>query len=79
MDEYDYLYSHFESSEKVNLSHFTTMKVLGKGTFAKVVLVRRRSTGKFYAMKIVKKKLVEFKCQKENIKSERKILVPPLS
>ena len=75
MDEYDYLYSHFESSEKVSVSSFSTIKIIGKGTYGEVVLVKKRDNGKIFAMKIVKKKVVEFRSQKDNIRSERNILV----
>jgi serine/threonine protein kinase len=38
---------------------FEIIKVLGKGGFATVYMVRKRSTGKLYAMKTVKKASVK--------------------
>lgn len=40
------------------LEKFEFVKVLGKGTFGKVVLSREKGTGKLYAMKILKKHLI---------------------
>ena len=41
--------------EKVDLKSFTTVKIIGKGSYAKVVLVRKKNNQKLYAMKIIKK------------------------
>lgn len=40
------------------MEKFEFVKVLGKGTFGKVVLSREKGTGKLYAMKILKKHLI---------------------
>lgn len=37
------------------MDDFRILKVLGKGTFGKVVLCQEKDTGCFYAMKILKK------------------------
>ena len=37
---------------------FEHLDVLGKGTFAKVVLVRKKATGEYFAMKVIDKKTV---------------------
>ena len=46
------------SEEKVTIRDFQLKKVLGRGSFGKVMLVRKKDTGKFYAMKILKKESV---------------------
>lgn len=43
------------SKERVNLDSFNTISVIGKGSYAKVVLVKKIDSQKIYAMKIVKK------------------------
>lgn len=63
------------SNEKVNLNSFSLICVIGKGSYAKVVLSRKRDSGKIYALKIVKKSRVEQRNKKDYIKTERSILV----
>ncbi len=49
---------------------------IGKGMFAKVILVEKINTkGKLYAMKILKKQKLKELGQQENTKTERDILV----
>ena len=51
-----------------------TIKVVGKGSYGKVLLVRKNDDKKVYAMKILKKKHMIKKNQVEHIKTERRIL-----
>lgn len=37
---------------------FEYLKLLGKGTFGKVILVKEKATGHYYAMKILKKEVI---------------------
>jgi serum/glucocorticoid-regulated kinase 2 len=64
-------------SEKVGLDDFEFLKVLGRGGFGKVMLVRKK-TGKdsdtVYAMKILKKAAIIQRNQVEHTQAERKIL-----
>lgn len=62
-------------NKKVNLDSFSTVSVIGKGSYAKVLLVRKLSTGDFYAMKILKKASVEQKKQENHVITERQILI----
>jgi serum/glucocorticoid-regulated kinase 2 len=62
------------SEEKVTLRDFQLKKVLGRGSFGKVMLVRKKDTGNYYAMKILKKESVIARNQVEHTKAERKIL-----
>ncbi|XP_046967715.1 RAC serine/threonine-protein kinase isoform X1 [Vanessa cardui] len=48
----------FRDPRRITLEKFEFVKVLGKGTFGKVVLSREKGTGKLYAMKILKKNLI---------------------
>lgn len=43
---------------------FEYLKLLGKGTFGKVILVKEKATGKYYAMKILKKEVIVAKVSK---------------
>jgi len=49
--------------------------VIGKGSYAKVVLVKRKDTGEIMALKILKKEMIEKRKQEEHVKTEREILV----
>lgn len=49
------------------LEQFNTLCVIGKGSYAKVVLVRRKTTGVLYALKSMKKKYIEQKKQEDRI------------
>lgn len=59
---------------KVSKEDFATYSLLGEGSYGKVVLVKKKDTGKQYAMKILKKKMVEQRNQVEHTMSERRIL-----
>jgi len=63
-----------ETQEKVRLDDFELLKVLGRGSFGKVMQVRKKSDGKVYAMKILKKRAIIARNQVEHTKAERKIL-----
>lgn len=40
------------------LDQFNTLCVIGKGSYAKVVLVRKKTNGNLYALKSMKKKYI---------------------
>lgn len=63
-----------DDGEKVKLEDFELLKVLGRGSFGKVMQVRKKSDGKIYAMKILKKRAIIARNQVEHTKAERKIL-----
>jgi serine/threonine protein kinase len=43
------------NTEDESLSHYLIEKVIGKGGFSKVLLVRNKITGILYAMKVMRK------------------------
>ena len=45
-------------NKKINLTDFELVKVIGRGSFGKVYLVRRNGTENYYAMKKLKKEVV---------------------
>ena len=64
------------NSSKISTDDFDFLKYLGKGAYGKVALVKKKTTGSFYAMKIVKKK--DFALNRitiENAMSEREVLM----
>ena len=71
--------SAYKSNGELGVNDFDLLKVVGKGAFGKVMLVRKRQgsgegSGQIYAMKVLKKSVVAAKGQIEHTKSERDIL-----
>ena len=60
--------------ERLSYSDFTILKLLGRGSFAKVLLVKRNTNNNLYAMKVLKKDLIQLKNQEDHIKTERMLL-----
>lgn len=65
------------SKESININDFLLLCVIGKGSYAKVVLVRKKDTREIFALKVLKKKFIEQRNQKVHVKSERSVLVMP--
>ena len=61
-------------TRKVGLADFELIRVLGKGSFGKVTLVRKISNDKLYAMKVLSKQNIIRKKQVEHTRTERRIL-----
>lgn len=49
------------------MSDFDYLKLLGKGTFGKVILVKEKATGMYYAMKILRKEVIIAKVSANHI------------
>lgn len=58
----------------VTLEDFDLLKVLGKGGFGKVMLVRKKNTTDIYAMKVLRKEAVIRRNQVQHTKTETHIL-----
>uniref|UniRef100_A0A8C2YZB3 non-specific serine/threonine protein kinase n=1 Tax=Cyclopterus lumpus TaxID=8103 RepID=A0A8C2YZB3_CYCLU len=56
------------------MSDFEYLKLLGKGTFGKVILVKERSTGVHYAMKILRKEVIIAKDEVAHTVTESRVL-----
>ena len=56
------------------MDDFKIIKVIGRGSFGKVYMVEKKSDGKIFAMKTLKKDQVLRKGQTNNTKVERMIL-----
>lgn len=59
----------------MSIDHFSTISVIGKGSYAKVLLVRRKDTGDLFAMKILKKETIQQSNQEKHVRTERDVLV----
>ena len=62
------------ASKKVTLEDFVLLTTVGKGSFGKVIQVRKKDSGKIYAMKVLKKAQVIRRKQYEHTMTERRIL-----
>ena len=60
---------------KLSYSDFLALKLLGRGSFGEVLLVKLKATGKIYAMKILDKKILKLKNQQNHTKTERDLMV----
>ena len=63
---------------QVSVKDFKTLKVIGKGSYGKVLLVEKIDTKKIYALKVLKKKEILKRNQYEHTMEERRILVSRL-
>uniref|UniRef100_A0A672M1Q8 non-specific serine/threonine protein kinase n=1 Tax=Sinocyclocheilus grahami TaxID=75366 RepID=A0A672M1Q8_SINGR len=59
---------------KVTMHDFEYLKLLGKGTFGKVILVKEKAMGKYYAMKILKKEVIVAKDEVAHTLTENRVL-----
>ena len=64
-----------ELKVKVNLDYFEKIKLLGKGNFGKVLLVKLKSNNTYYAMKILNKNQLKLSKQEIHTKNERDIMI----
>ncbi|XP_043916048.1 serine/threonine-protein kinase Sgk1-like [Protopterus annectens] len=59
----------------VKPSDFDYLKIIGKGSFGKVVLARHRDNGKYFAVKVLQKKMILKKKEQKHIMVERSVLL----
>jgi serine/threonine protein kinase len=64
-----------EKRAGATVDDFDLLKVIGKGSFGKVMLVRKKDTGKVYAMKVLNKRTIIERNEVEHTKSEKSILM----
>jgi serine/threonine protein kinase len=63
-----------KASKKVSAEDFELLCVIGRGSFGKVMQVRKKDDGKIYAMKVMKKAAIIAKNQVTHTKDEKNIL-----
>merc|ERR1719410_180383 len=64
----------FRFNKKLTVNDFEFLKVVGKGSFGKVMMVRKRDDQKIYAMKVLKKKALVKRKQVIHTQTERRVL-----
>ena len=62
------------TDDKLTIDDFTVIKVVGKGSYGKVLLVKKNDDSATLAMKVLKKKHMIKRNQVEHTKTERSIL-----
>jgi len=60
--------------KKVVLEDFELLKVIGKGSFGKVLQVKKKDTKKIYAMKVLNKNMIVQRQELEHAKAEKSVL-----
>uniref|UniRef100_A0A673JW41 non-specific serine/threonine protein kinase n=2 Tax=Sinocyclocheilus TaxID=75365 RepID=A0A673JW41_9TELE len=60
--------------KRKTMNDFDYLKLLGKGTFGKVILVREKASGTYYAMKILKKEVIIAKDEVAHTLTESRVL-----
>lgn len=61
-------------NKKVDINSFLTLSVIGKGSYAKVILVKKKESGELFAMKVIKKSSIQRKRQADHIYIEKNVL-----
>ncbi|XP_026093822.1 serine/threonine-protein kinase Sgk3-like [Carassius auratus] len=54
---------------------FDFLRVIGKGSFGKVLLAKRKRDGKYYAIKVLQKKVILKRREQKHIMAERNVLL----
>ena len=63
-----------KSKARVGIDDFELVRVIGKGSFGKVTLVRKKMDQKLYAMKVLSKSNIIKRKQVEHTRTERRVL-----
>ena len=64
-----------QPSWRLTIKDFEKIRLIGKGKFGRVFLVKKIDTGEYFAMKTIKKKDIQIKLLKKHIMTEKKILL----
>lgn len=67
-------FSRRNGGRKVSLKQFDVLRMIGKGSFGKVLLVRKKNTAELFAVKILSKPIIVRKQQVEHTRTERRVL-----
>eukprot|EP00347_Sterkiella_histriomuscorum_P014911 403359044 len=64
-----------KQNQRTKMANYEVIKIIGKGGFSKVLLVRQKSSGKLFAMKIINKEMIKKRGKIKQIMTERNILL----
>uniref|UniRef100_A0A672SX90 Serine/threonine-protein kinase Sgk1 n=2 Tax=Sinocyclocheilus grahami TaxID=75366 RepID=A0A672SX90_SINGR len=67
--------SHPQLCNHAKPTDFNFLKVIGKGSFGKVLLAKRKRNGKCYAIKVLQKKVILNRREQKHIMAERNVLL----
>jgi serum/glucocorticoid-regulated kinase 2 len=62
------------SQRTLSIDDFTLIRLIGKGSYGKVLLVRKNDTGELLAMKMLRKDFIAKRNQIEHTRTERSVL-----
>uniref|UniRef100_G3NCN3 Serine/threonine-protein kinase Sgk1 n=1 Tax=Gasterosteus aculeatus aculeatus TaxID=481459 RepID=G3NCN3_GASAC len=62
-------------SQVIKPCDFDYLKIIGKGSFGKVLLARHKESTKYYAVKVLQKKIILKKKEQKHIMAERSVLM----
>ncbi len=68
------LFSRHKNQKPVTKDDFELVKVIGKGSFGKVMQVKKKDTGQIFAMKVLRKEAIIARKQVAHTKAEKSIL-----
>merc|ERR1712137_696036 len=63
-----------KNNKAVNVDDFELLKVIGKGSFGKVMQVQKKDDGQIYAMKVLRKEAIIARKQVDHTRAEKAIL-----
>lgn len=73
------LFSTLHTKSKLNVDDFQILRRVGQGSFGMVFRVRKRDTGRIYAMKVISKRHVQSESARAQVTAERAVLVRTLN
>lgn len=64
-----------DDKQRISLDDFYLIKVIGKGSFGKVMLAKHKRNGKVFAVKVISKKAIKQKDEVKHIMAEKNVLI----
>ncbi|KAL7712227.1 non-specific serine/threonine protein kinase [Entamoeba marina] len=70
----NYIELYNSSKKKITQDDFELLKVIGRGSFGKVMMVKKKDDEKIFAMKVLRKDIVKERKQVDHTKAEKQVL-----